>query len=110
MSDMETFQDVIESISKRSTCDWVYLPVVGEWSLGSESVTLESEEVPPELEDEPDAGVPQFAIDHGLKQVLPVTTLQDIVSNALKQKPDATVDNLFLAFEFYYRNDAFIKM
>lgn len=107
---METFQDVIETISKRSPRDWVYLPIAGGWNLASASVTLESDEVPPELEDEPNAGVPQFAKDHGLKQAVPVTTLQDIVLNAFEQKPDATMSDLFAAFDHYYRNDAFIEI
>jgi hypothetical protein len=109
MGKIESFQDVLETISKRSTREWVYLSSTGPWNLRSESTTLESDEVPPELEDEPDAGTPQFAVDHGLKQVVPVATLQDIVSNALEQNPDATMDDLFNAFEHYYRKDAFIN-
>lgn len=110
MGTIKSFHDVLETISKRSPREWVYLPSAGPWNLQSASATLESDEVPPELEDEPDAGVPQFAMDHGLKQVVPVTTLQDIVSNALEQDPDATMDDLFAAFDYYYRKDAFIEI
>jgi hypothetical protein len=66
--------------------------------------------VPPELEDEPDAEVPQFAKDNKLMQVVPVATLQDIVSNARAQKPSATLEELFEAFKFYFERDAVIEL
>lgn len=106
---IDNFHDVLETITSRSTNEWVYLPDNKDWSLESKSTTLESEEVPPELEDEPDAGVPQFAKDHNLMQVMPVATLQDIVYNARQQRPNASLEDLFLAFKFYYDRDAFIE-
>ncbi|WP_441467226.1 DUF7716 domain-containing protein [Bradyrhizobium xenonodulans] len=105
-----SFQVVVATIMNRSPRAWVYLPSGRKWSLASESATLESDEVPPELEDEPDAWIPQFAKRHDLVQVMPVTTLQEIVSNARQQKPNATLDELFAAFIFYYKNDAFIEL
>ncbi|WP_461617494.1 DUF7716 domain-containing protein [Bradyrhizobium sp. 23AC] len=107
---IDSFRTVIATIMNRSARAWVYLPSGRTWSLDSESATLESDEVPPELEDEPDAGIPQFAKRHDLMQVMPVTTLQDIVSNARRQKPDATLDELFAAFVFCYENDAFMEL
>jgi hypothetical protein len=107
---IDRFEDVLATIATRSVRAWVYLPSHRNWSLDSESATLESDEVPPELEDEPYAGVPEVAKQHSLMQVVPVATLQDIVSNALQQKPDATPQELFAAFNFYYNNDAFIEM
>jgi hypothetical protein len=107
---MERFRDVLETIMERSTREWLYLPTGGNWSLESEAATLESDEVPPELEDELDAGVPDFAKMHGLRQTLDVATLQDVVSNARQQRPHATLDDLFAAFKFYYDRDAFIKL
>lgn len=107
---IETFQEVLETLSSRSSREWVYLPLEGQWDLTSASATLESEEVPPEMEDDPDAGVPQFAIDHRLKQAVPVTTLQDIVANALDQKPDAKLEELLAAFLYFYKHDAFMEI
>lgn len=107
---IDSFQDVLATVMKRSVRAWVYLPSDRKWSLDSESATLESEEVPPELADEPDAGVPQLAKRHGLMQVVPVATLQDIVSNALQQKSNATPNEIFAAFDYYYKNDAFIEI
>lgn len=49
---IDSFQDVLATVMKRSIRAWVYLPIDRKWSLDSESATLESEEVPPELEDE----------------------------------------------------------
>jgi len=106
---MKTLKEILLSIEGHSALAWVYLPADKNWNLDSPSAVLESEEVPPELEDEPDAGVPEFAKQNGLIQALPVTTVQDIVSNAKAQKPDATVVDLLKAFEFYYRHDAFYK-
>jgi hypothetical protein len=106
----EIFLEVLKTITSRSSLAWVYLPSNSTWSLQSKSATLVSDEVPQEFEDEPDAGVPQFAKRNHLMQVIPVATLQDIVSNALQQKPNATSEELFDAFNFFYKNDAFIKM
>jgi hypothetical protein len=102
------FGEVIKTIGSRSPNAWVYLPSNKNWSLDTKSAILESDEVPPELEDEPDAGVPEIAKRNGLIQVLPVTVLQDIITNARSQKEDATLQEIFEAFEFYYNNDAFI--
>jgi hypothetical protein len=107
---VESFRDVLKTIHTRSPSEWVYLPYGGTWSLDSLAITLESDEVPPELEDDPDAGIPQFAKQHNLMQVIPVGSLQDVVSNALQQKPNATPEELFIAFRFYYSNDAFMEM
>ncbi len=105
---MRDLREVLLGIPDASDLAWVYLPAEGEWSLDSQCEVLESEEVPPELEDEPDAGVPDFAREHGLVQVLPVSTVKEIVSNAQLQRPKACVEELFQAFKFYYQHDAFI--
>jgi len=106
---MKTLKEILLSITDSSIRAWVYLPADKNWNLDSACAVLESEEVPPELEDEPDAGVPEFAKRNGLIQALPVSTVQDVVSNARTQKPDATVGDLFKAFKFYFQHDAFYK-
>jgi hypothetical protein len=107
---IEPFQDILMSIWERSELEWVFLPNKGKWNLASEAAVLAMEEVPPEMEDEPDAGIPQFAINNGLREALQVAVLQDIVSNFLDQKPNASPDELFEAFKYYYDNDAFITL
>jgi hypothetical protein len=105
-----TLKEVLLSIEQKPSTAWVYLPQDKEWNLESRSAVLQSEEVPPELEDEPDAGIPEIAKANGLMQALPVTVVQDIVRNIRAQKPDATIVDLFRAFEFYYQHDAFINL
>jgi hypothetical protein len=105
-----TFNEVLRTISEKSNRAWVYLPKNSNWSLNSKSAVLESDEVAPEHEDEPDAGVPELAKSNNLMQVLPVVVLQDIVSNARAQKADVTPEELFKAFDFYHKNDAFLKL
>jgi hypothetical protein len=104
-----TFETLLKTIHLQPWTDWVYLPANEVWTLSSKSVVLESEEVAPEFEDEPDADIPEFAKTNNLKRVLSVSNIQDIVSNARAQKLDVTVEELFQAFEYYYKNDAFIN-
>ncbi|HWU54675.1 MAG TPA: hypothetical protein VN175_04175 [Rhizomicrobium sp.] len=104
----KTFRNLLRSLANEWHRGWIYLPSHKNWSLDSECAVLASDEVPPELEDEPDAGIPQFAKQRDLIQVMPVASLQDVVSNAHQQKPLATPDELFAAFKFYCEHDAFI--
>jgi hypothetical protein len=105
-----TLQEVLLDISNQPTTSWVYLPMDKNWTLGSNCAVLKSEEVPPELEDHPEAGVPDFAKQTGLVQALPVSVVQDIVANLLGQKADASPDELLAAFLYYYKQDAFIDL
>jgi hypothetical protein len=107
---MITFEDLLILVSRQSPKGWLYLPKYTKWNLKSPATILESDEVPPELEDEPDAGVPEFAKVNHLQQVLEISTLQQIITNARTQKSDATLEDLFKAFEFYYKHDAFIEL
>jgi hypothetical protein len=104
-----TFSDVLTRIFEMSGKAWVYLPRKRPWGLECESDIFESVEVPPELEDIPDAGIPDQAKLRGLMPVLPVATMQEIVFNAKAQRPHATQGDLFDAFAFYYEHDAFIE-
>ncbi len=106
----QAFKDIITNIMSYSIRCWVYLPNNDEWTLESKSAVLESEEVPPELESVPDAGVPAFAIDNSLMQALPVSEVQDIVNNAKQQKTDISIDEIFEAFLYYYDNDAYMTI
>jgi hypothetical protein len=111
MSDTtRTFSEILLSIEQANPRGWVYLPVESHWRPDSVSAVLESEEVPPEMEDEPDAGVPEFAKRNGLAEVISVADLQDVVRNLREQKANASIEDQIAAFEFYYRNDAFIVL
>ena len=79
------------------------------WHIDSKSAVLESDEVPPEKEDDPDAGVPEFAIKNQLRPALCVTDTQGVVINAKAQLPNVSDEQLFEAFMFYFEHDAFIE-
>lgn len=105
-----SFKEALVGIEATPATFWVYLPADQNWNLDSECAILESDEVPPELEDDPDAGVPEFAKQNNLVQALSVAVLQDIVINARTQKPNATLDDLLRAFAYYFEHDAFIDL
>ena len=106
---IDSFRNVLKNIEKYSTRCWVYLPSDGNWHLESKSAVLASDEVPPEMEDEPDAGVPKLARQNRLVQALTVTDTQGIVRNAKMQVPDAGDEQLFEAFMYYFVNDSFMQ-
>jgi hypothetical protein len=101
------FVELLSTIEEYSE-GWVYLPTNKPWTLESDAAILKSEEVPPELEDDPEAGIPAFAKQNDLMQALPVGTVQDIVKNAKTQRREPPAELLLKAFLFYYDHDAFI--
>jgi len=106
---LRTLGELLLSVETQPDKAWLFLPLTGNWTLETSAVVLELEEVPPELEDKPDAGIPAFARQNMLKCILPVLALQDIVSNAREQKSRATAADLLMAFNHYYERDAFIE-
>ena len=53
---------------------------------------------------------PLFSDEHELHYALSIQTVQDIVANAKAQKPDVDLAGLIEALNYYYRNDAFMKL
>ena len=104
------FEDVLLGIQSQPSTAWVYLPIEKNWTLKSSSAVLGSDETTEAQQDDPEAGVPQFAKLNKLIRVLPVTVVQDIVENARAQRPNATIQDLFQAFKYYYDHDAFIRL
>lgn len=104
------FREILRRIDRENEKAWVYLSGEEKWKLSSPALVLESEEVPPEMEDDLDAGVPEIARRLKMMQALPVTVVQDIVGNATSQKADASDEDLFRAFLHYYDHDAFIDL
>jgi hypothetical protein len=107
---MRTLEEVLRFLSSHSPEGWLYLPKDGQWGLKSSAAILVSDEVPPELEEDPDAGIPKFAKIHQLQQVFEVGTVQDIIFNARAQKPNVTLDDIFQALKFYYDHDSFMEL
>lgn len=105
-----TLSETLLSIETFSIKCWLYLPSEVSWTLDSPSLVLESEEVRPEQESDPDAGVPEIARQLNMMQALSIAEVQDAVANAKSQKPDVSVSELFDAFLYYYDNDAYMKL
>lgn len=104
-----TLEDVLAQIENFSAKAWLYLAEEHGWKTSSIATVLESEEVSPEEEDHPDAGIPLIAKTNGMKQILPVTVVQDVMANLKFSRPNATADDWVEAARFYYENDAFIS-
>lgn len=102
-----TLGEVLNDIDAHPANAWLYLPRAPEWSPTTEAAVLVSEEVPPEEEDEPEAGVPEYAKLNGLRQVLPVTVVQDVLAHLASSKVDPTPVERVSALKFYFDHDAF---
>lgn len=107
---MIPLREVLEQLEAQDEGAWLYLPASETWRIESSCAVLRSEEVPPELEDDPEAGTPEYAKRNGLMQALPVSTIKEIVENARLQREDVDLETLFSAFLHYYDNDAFIEL
>ena len=84
------------------------MPKGVQWSLDATVHVLESVEVGPGDIDDPDAGDPPLARQLGLGFVL--STIQDIIHNLMEQVPDPDDGLRFKAFEYYFRQDAFLSV
>jgi hypothetical protein len=109
-SEMTSLREVFAQLAKLDEMAWLYLSSVEPWRLDSKALVSRSEEVPPELEDDPEAGLPELARQHGLMQVLPISTVQEIVENARQQRPDVGEVALLKALSYYYDHDAFLSL
>lgn len=105
MSCLLTLRAILNDPLSLSWTAFLYLPADGDWTLASEGAVLEDDLtlLPEELEE-----LPRIAQDNGLVTALSVGDVQSIVANAWMQRPDATPDELLVAFLYYHRNDAFI--
>ncbi len=105
-----TLGDVLGEVDEQEPRGWLYLPRNAAWSLESPAAVFVSEEVLPESEDDADAGVPEAARQAGLMQVLPISVVQDVVTNLRAQIPSADKTMLLKALLHYYDFDAFIHV
>jgi hypothetical protein len=103
-------REVLEKPDDLDEKAWLYLPAARKWDLDSDCAILRSEEVPPEMEDDPDAGVPVFAKANGLTQALPTATVKEIVANARLQRAEVDLPTLLEAFIYFYDHDAFLQI
>ena len=102
---IESLSRIILSINSRPDKYAVYIAGRPPWNEETSCAILNPENV----EDIDVDDVPGFAAQHNLSYMLSVAEIQDIVSNTLQQKQEATINQLVLAVNFYYQNDAFIN-
>jgi hypothetical protein len=104
MENLIEFHKVLLNIENHLWSDSLFLPSNKQWSLESLCYVYDLDD----LED--DEEVPKFALENKLIYVISISELQDIVSNALQQNPLCSENELFEAFLYYYKNDAFISI
>ena len=108
LTEKTSLGDVLLNCADFSWKAWLYLPADAPWALEASASVLESTEVPPDMEDDPEAGVPLYARKHNLIQALPISDVQSIVQHRKAAIPEASIDDLLEAFLYYYDNDAFL--
>ena len=104
MEKMVELKDVLVNAQNYSWDDSLFLSEDRNWTLDSKCAVLNMDD----LED--DEEVPKFATDNKLMYVLGIQDIQDIVNNAREQKAQIQDIELFEAFMYYFKNDAFITL
>lgn len=66
---------------------------------------MDSSDFPPDSED----FLPKQAKENGWIETLDGVAIEDLVENAKEQLGNASLNDLFRAFVFYYKNDAFLQ-
>jgi hypothetical protein len=98
-----TIFEVISNV-KAMPDGWFYLPPKN-WTLETKGAfSLDSRDFPPGSTDY----LPSQVKTYGWVEVIDTPTIEDIVSNVDQQLINATIDDYFRAFKFYYENDAFL--
>ncbi len=103
MENLMELRDILNNASSLSWKDSLFLPNDKNWSLDTTCYLFDLDD----LED--DEEIPQYAIENNLMYVLSISDIQDIVDNAKQQRPQCSELELFQAFLYYYKNDAFIS-
>ena len=107
---MMTLRDYLNAPALLSAGAWLFLPKDAAWSLETPAIVLAMDEVPPEQEDEDDAGYPAFAREHQLQAALSASDVASVITNARLQKAQVSDSELLAAFLHYYDNDAYIAL
>jgi hypothetical protein len=54
--------------------------------------------------------VPEFLQENNLVKVMSTTDAEDVITNAFYQKADVKTSEIIDCFNFYYKNDGFLKL
>lgn len=86
---------------------WFYLPPdPTHWRLNTQGIfSLDSSNYPPDS----DSFLPKQAQEDGWIETLEGAEIEDVVENAKAQLENASLNDLFKAFVFYYKNNAFLE-
>lgn len=95
-------RNVLLNVADLCWKDSIFLSKDKDWSLNSLYYLFNLEDL------EEGEEIPQFVINNNLDYVLSIADLQDIVDNSYQQHPQCSESELFDAFLYYYKNDAFI--
>lgn len=88
---------------------WLFLPKGQEWTIDTMAIFGELEEVPPELDLDDEAEIPQIAKDKNMRPTLDAETILDIIYYLRGGIGNERFDQeiLFKAFMYYWQHDAF---
>ena len=65
---------------------------------------------PPTFDDETDEEIiPDFALQRGMDGSVMADMIQDVVISVLSQRPDASLEDILFALNYYDMNDAFYQ-
>ena len=94
-------------VKNSETLEWdksLYIPFKPDWSVDMQIMILDQD-------DTEDIDLDQKeAIENNLRYGLSISTVQDVVENALSQDHKASMETLIDALKYYFDNDAFIEL
>jgi hypothetical protein len=96
-------KNILNNASSLSWKDSLFLSDDENWSLDSLCYLFDLDDL------DEDEEIPKYAFDNNLMYVLGISDIQDIVDNAKQQVSQCSDSDLFKAFLYYYKNDAFIS-
>lgn len=109
LGEIVPFRDLLSEIGElqHEATGWLFLPQNDEWTLDSPAALMSLNEVPPNCLNSEDVATPKLAKENKMKRVLAAADVQDIVDNVRQQVTNASMEEIFGAFFYYYRFDAF---
>lgn len=96
-------RDLLINVNEFQWDDSLFLPNGEKWDLNSLCYLFNLDEL------ENDEEIPKFATENNYSYVLNMADIQDIVDNVKQQRPECSELDLFKAFLYYFKNDAFIS-
>ena len=105
MDRITTLRYVLSSAEELPWDHALYLPENQPPSLETPAIVWDVNDV-----ERDDVDEPEFAIENGMKYVLGINDIQDIVSNCGQQVESPSIELLFEAFLHYLKHDGFIVL